>query len=216
MASIYAPTKNEPKFIDNLFSILSNFSKHDVVLAGDWNLVLNDQLDKDGDPVHTNSASKECLKSYINEFNLIDVYRELNPSRKTYTRTQSQPYTATRLDFFLTGINLRHHIKTANVDASVKSDHKIVTITLNLDSEEWGRGYWKLNSDILLDNDYTESIKEVINDFLLTNPEGHVSPHILWESLKCVVRGETIKYCALEKKETYSTKVIARSKIGLN
>ena len=97
---IYAPTKNEPKIFDNLFSILSNFSKHDVVLAGDWNLVLYDQLDKDGGPVHTNSASKECLKSYINEFNLIDIYRELNPSRKTYTRTQSQPYTSTRLNFF--------------------------------------------------------------------------------------------------------------------
>ena len=54
----------------------------------------------------------------------------------------------------------------------------------------------KLNSDILLDNDYTASTKKVINDFLLTNPEGHVSPHVLWESLKCVVRGETIKYCA--------------------
>ena len=65
LASIYAPTKNETKFFDNFFSILSNFSKHDVVLAGDWNLILNDQQDKDGCPVHTNSASKECLKSYI-------------------------------------------------------------------------------------------------------------------------------------------------------
>ena len=100
LASIYAPTKNEPKFFDNLFSILSNFSKHGVVLAGDWNLVLSDQLDKDGGPVHTNSASKKCLTPYINEFNMIDIYRELNPSRKTYIRTQFQSYTATRLNFF--------------------------------------------------------------------------------------------------------------------
>ena len=74
----------------------------------------------------------------------------------------------------------------------MKSDHKIVTITLNLESEEWGRGYWKLNSDILLHDDYIKTIKKVINDFLLTNTDGHVSPHILWEFLKCVVRGETI------------------------
>ena len=62
LASIYAPTKNESKFFDNIFFIFSKFSKQDVVLAGDWNLVLNDQLDKDGGPVHTNSASKECVK----------------------------------------------------------------------------------------------------------------------------------------------------------
>ena len=28
-----------------------------------------------------------------------------------------------------------------------------------------------------------------------------MSPHILWETLKYVVRGETIKYCALKKKK---------------
>ena len=71
-----------------------------MVLPGDWNLALNDRLDKDRGSVHTNKASKECLKSYINEFNLVDIYRKLNPLRKTYTRTQSQLYTATGLDFF--------------------------------------------------------------------------------------------------------------------
>ena len=100
--------------------------------------------------MYANKASKVTLKSYIKEFDLIDIFRELNPTRKTFTRAKSQPYTATRLDSFLTGKNLRHYIKEANVDASVKSDHKIVTITLNFESDEWGRGYWKLNSDILL------------------------------------------------------------------
>ena len=42
LASIYAPTKNEPKFFGKFFSILSNFSEHDVILPRDWNLVLND------------------------------------------------------------------------------------------------------------------------------------------------------------------------------
>ena len=117
--------------------------------------------------------------------------------------------------YFLTGINLRHHIKTDNADASVKSDHKIVTITFNLDSEEWGRGYWKLNSDILLNNDYKANIKKVINDFLHTNPEGHVSPHILWESLKCVVTGETIKCCALKKKRLIQQRLSREAKLAI-
>ena len=43
-------------------------------------------------------------------------------------------------------------------------------------------------------------IKRVINDFLITNTREYTSPHILWESLKCVIRGKTIKFCALRKK----------------
>ena len=32
---------------NDVFSTLSNFSKHDIILAGDWNVVLNNGLDKD-------------------------------------------------------------------------------------------------------------------------------------------------------------------------
>ena len=165
--------------------------------------------------MHANKASKVTLKSCINEFDLIDIFRKLNLTRKTYTRAQSQPYTATRLNFFLIGRNLRHHIKKANVDASLRSDYKIDIITLNLEFEEWGRGYWKLNSDMLLHDDSIKTIEKVINDFLLTNTDGHASPHILWESLKCVIRGETIKYCSLKKKK-FNQPRESLEKIGFN
>ena len=39
-----------------------------------------------------------------------------------------------------------------------------------------------------------------IREFRINNPKSHVSPHTLWESLKCVIQGETIKYCAEKKK----------------
>ena len=98
--SIYAPTKDEPAFFDSLFSVIANFSHNDLILAGDWNVVLNDTLDKDGGPQHVNRNSKEKIKSYMDFFNLRDVFRDFNPSKKIFTRIQIQPYTATRLDFF--------------------------------------------------------------------------------------------------------------------
>ena len=215
LAKVYAPTKDEPVFFDGLFSTLSDFSSLDYILAGDWNVVLDNQIDKNGGPKHANKLSRDRLKSYINDFALCDIYRESNPSRKAYTRIQSQPYTATRLDFFLIDINLRHHIKSTDIDSSVYSDHKIVTITLNLNFEEWGKGYWKLNSDILLDDKYVALIKQTITDFRLNNPEGHASSHILWDSLKCVIRGETIKYCTLKKKILNEKRLSLESKLAI-
>ena len=90
IGNIYAPTKEEPEFFDSLFSAIAGFSNADLILGGDWNLVLNDHLDKDGGPSHANKNSKERLKSYMKFFNLKDVFREINPQKKAYTRIQTQ------------------------------------------------------------------------------------------------------------------------------
>ena len=44
IGSIYAPTKNKPAVFDSLFSEIANFCHTDFILAGDWNVVLNDAL----------------------------------------------------------------------------------------------------------------------------------------------------------------------------
>ena len=59
IGSIYAPTKHEPAFLDSLFSVIANFSHTDLILAGDWNVVWNNTLDKNGGPPHVNRNSKE-------------------------------------------------------------------------------------------------------------------------------------------------------------
>ena len=100
MESDCAPVIDEPKFFDSLFSAIADFTDNDLVMDGDWNLPLNNQLDKDGGPLHSNRNFKERLKSYLNIFNLNDIFCYLFPSEKLYTRIQMQPYTATRLKFF--------------------------------------------------------------------------------------------------------------------
>ena len=42
-----------------------------------------------------------------------------------------------------------------------------------------------------------------------------MSPHILWEFLKCVVGGETIKYCALKKKKLIQQRLSVEAKLAL-
>ena len=53
MGSVYAPVIDEPKFFDSLFSAIADFTDNDLVMGGDWNLVLNNRLGKD-DPPHSN------------------------------------------------------------------------------------------------------------------------------------------------------------------
>ena len=93
-----------------------------------------------------------------------------------------------------------NNINSFKINQSISSDHKIVLLIIYVNATEWGQRYWKINNDILNDNKYVIFIQKIIRELCINNPNGHVSPHTLWESLKCVIRGETIKYCA-EKKE---------------
>ena len=145
--------------------------------------MLDNKLDKDGGPIHSSQLSKEKIKSYLNVFDLCDVFRELNPFKKGFTRYQSPPYTATWLDFFPTSNGLHQHIQSANICQSIKSDHKIALLTIKAGIEKRGKGYGKINNSILLNDDCIALIKNLISDFETNNPEGHVTPHMRWELL---------------------------------
>ena len=59
IGNVYAPTKMNQLFLTFFFSTVLNFLKHDLVLGGNWNLVLDNKLDKDGGLIHSNQLSKE-------------------------------------------------------------------------------------------------------------------------------------------------------------
>ena len=66
ICNVYAPNKDDSNFFDTFFTEGNNFSKANLILGGDWNLVLNELLDKDGGLFYANRKSKERLKFYVN------------------------------------------------------------------------------------------------------------------------------------------------------
>ena len=39
-----------------------------------------------------------------------------------------------------------------------------------------------------------------MRDFIKINAQEDTSPRTLWETLKCVIHGESIKFCTLQRK----------------
>ena len=110
--------------------------------------------------------------------------------------------------------NFYRNFKSADKSQSIMSDHKIATFFLDMELTNRGNGYWKINNSILNDSDNIKMIKQITNDFLITNTREYTSPHILWETLKCVIRGETIKFCALRKKNQNRKQHLLESKLN--
>ena len=75
----------------------------------------------------------------------------------------------------------------------------MVSIVLNNNYEKPGRGFWKLNVSLLNDIDYVNMVKKCIDYVVTENSEA--DPNILWETIKCVVRGDNIIYSVKKSKE---------------
>ena len=126
---------------------------------------------------------------------MISIHR-----KKIYPNTNPALYGDTIVFFFVVSDNLRRNFKSADISQSIMFDHKIESVFLERELTKRGSGYWKINNSILNDIDYTKLIKRVVNDFLIINSREYTSPHVLWETLKGLMRGKTIKFCALRKK----------------
>lgn len=87
------------------------------------------------------------------------------------------------------------------VKPGVMSDHSAVIIQFNFSTGERGPGYWKLNTSLLNDPHYVDLVHKTISKTVEIEKELN-NPILLWETIKCNIRGETIAYATYKKKKT--------------
>nr|CAB3264543.1 pol-like protein [Phallusia mammillata] len=204
LANVYGPNKDDPDFFNKFFADVITFGDGDIVLGGDFNIILNENLDKSPGAPHANRHSRATVQAHMNALDLNDAFRLLHSTIKKYSRIQSNPLVATRLDFFLVSKSILSNVPNADIVPGIMSDHKIVVLTLEFAPNARGRGYWKLNTRLLNDKRYVKLIRKTIDDYTQTNPANHVNPHTRWDALKAVIRGVSIGFSARVKKENTS------------
>ena len=227
LSAIYGPNEDNPHFYrDKVFYLIEDWEPDFAVYAGDWNLVLNQNLDTKNYLHENNLRARAEVKNKMEYFSLIDVWRELNPSAKKYTWKGkiTRPFKFSRLDFFLISNSLFHFIKKSSIEPGLFSDHSIPSIEIDFRNFERGRGYWKFNNSLLKDPDYVAIVKKSIKNVLKTyasndfteeiidnaSPEQLqdiptvINDQLLFDMLQLEIRGNTIKYASAKKKESSS------------
>ena len=102
LAIVYGPNTDNLMFFSSFTEDLDAMEVDMKIIAGDFNLVLNPELDKRGDLVATHENAEEILQSYMDQNNLLDIWRECNPDilKFTWKRLLPSPIFC-RLDFIL-------------------------------------------------------------------------------------------------------------------
>ena len=198
--NIYGPNNDDINIFSKLEKFIQENDEKTILIGGDFNTVLDENLDKHNGRTNTHKQCRNKLKHMIDTHNLIDIWREKYPDSRKYTwHSSHKPPIFSRLDYFLVSENVKNFVVSCDHLLSFKSDHCPVLVTLDLSQHSRGPGYFKLNNSLLLDIEYQEIIKTSIKD--ITNINADANPNTLWELIKGTVRNETIKYAARKKKE---------------
>ena len=160
--NVYAPSgypkyKERSTFFNNLKTVISEFKPNNsqLILGGDFNCVLNDELDR----IRPMSKYDPLVKS-LNKFYLDDIWRNQHPENKEYT-FYSNIGTGSRLDKFYIPKIWRLNVTKSVIESFSHSDHEKVSTKIDLNDIEMGPGIWKMNNVYLKDQKYIDGITDL-------------------------------------------------------
>ena len=200
LVSMYGPNKDDPDFYDKFFENLNSFAKCEIIIFGDLNLIFDNTMHKKRGPPQANVKCRETVMNNITQLALKDVFRIKNPKLEKFTRIQHRPLTATRIDHILIAHVLLNNTSACDILPGILSDHSLVWVEISIAATPRGKGYWKFNNNLLANIDFVKQLKQCIVDYQKIDDNGEVNPHVVLETLKCVIRGESIKFLASLKK----------------
>ena len=216
LINIYAPNKDDPNFFIKLKQLSQNDKANYVMICGDYNLTLDPTVDCYNYVKVNNPQSRSKVIEMMNDLDLTDSFRNLNPTLKRFSWRKKNPIKQARLDYILTSSSMIDIIDSCAIKSSYRSDHSPVEITISLDSFIRGRGTWKFNNSLLKNKDYLNLINQIIdeekekycvpiynptyikenfNDIFFT-----IDADLFLEILFLRIRGETIKFASFLKK----------------
>ena len=121
LVNVYNPNKDESQeillrvLISKMQELQNKYDGQYTILAGgDFNNILNVNLDRDGGNYRTKEKSLNMICEMLNTFDLVDIFRVKYPNLHRYTWRQRNPRIQSRLDYWFVSDSMQDWIqKTA-------------------------------------------------------------------------------------------------------
>ena len=201
--NVYAPTSSSTRaertnFCNELYFVMTKTKTNNVVIGGDFNMVLDNDLDIVDEGKHDVKEVSDFNK-WVSRHSLIDSWRCRNPDKKDFTYSKQNPYfCARRLDYIFMNESLYPFLNRVSHVVMSQTDHKLVNSVYNFDNCERGKSYWKLNNSLLHEKEYVDLIN---NEIDLFSKEPFNCPIERFEDLKVRIRMSTMQYSKQRQRE---------------
>ena len=206
IVNVYAPTERRNK--ESFFKHLTTWikakrpSQYKLVVCGDFNSVLSPDKDVKGNKT-SHYKTPQNFKRLIKSLELYDVWRKLNPVKHQFTWRNIFLNCASRIDYWLIDTSLKTKVISSDIRPALRCDHNAISLKLLVGKSNKGPGYWKLNTQVLKDENYKSQVRNIIQEIgrsSLNNVEK-------WELIKIKCREFSQRYCQKLNKKTNTVKI---------
>ena len=212
LAVVYGPNQDNPNFYQNMQKTLTRFGNQKILIVGDWNLLLDPEVDgKNYKHINNPKARLEVLKM-ITELNLYDIYRCENSESRLFTwrrKLKSGDIQMGRLDFFLLSESLINFSKKEKILTAYRSDHCLISLSLCFSASQKSKTFWKFNNSLLNNKSFVTEVKQLITELKIQyaaspyNPlnidkiehsdlQLKINPQLFFDILLLEIRSKTI------------------------
>ena len=132
LCNVYGPNYDNIEFyVDVIHQRKLKLSNYNRIIGGDFNLVLNLDIDKKGGNSTTNTKSQALINDWMDDTEFVDIWRFHHPDSRVYCWDTKRPTPFfCRLDFFLVSFGISGKIKSSNISPGFRSDHSVILIDL--------------------------------------------------------------------------------------
>ena len=149
LANVYAPNVDDPKFFSNVINTLEQSFCAEKMIMGDFNMVLNPEIDRTENTQYAPEAF-EILNKYMIDSHLIDLWRNRHKTERYYSWHRTKPsFTGSRLDNCISSESLENRTKSIDYQHVSISDHSMLKVDIMLPMHARGPGFWRLNTQLL-------------------------------------------------------------------
>ena len=187
------------EFLNEIQEIVDSFGNPDTLWFGDFNSMLDRNLDMH-DPNRRPHKYSKTTAEFIEAQELTDVWRCLHPQEKRFTCFSSNHCACSCIDLLLASPTFMTRVVKSEIHAAYCSDHSPVSITFTLSDNERGKGFFRIPNFLLKDASYQRIVCNTVHGVQGRNRG--CDPAVLWDLVKAQVRGSTIQYLNECKKFT--------------
>ena len=197
ICNVYAPNavRDVEHFFNDVTDVFSELETDKMVICGDFNSVLDNDLDIISGQKHSDTAVQN-FRNFCISNNLSDIFRLFHTDEKVFTwsRIINGSLVARRLDYILSNDHAINDIIECNTVSFSQTDHCGIFIKSKCSDITRGPGYWKFNNALLKENDYLVKINHLIDAFDTDQDNASLPPDLKWELLKQKIKEETINF----------------------
>jgi exonuclease III len=187
IVNVYAPNVSSDRhdLLDDIKTFLESITDDlPLVMAGDWNFVVNPRTDRLNSSLRDNRSAAK-LQDLCRQFDLSDAWKHRfgETSGFSWTRSVAGQIRAARLDRLYISNNILHRISNIEITSTSISDHMPVKVTFVSDTAI-GPPRFILNKTLLAEQHIDETLDFILSELVYELNQGVEHSLVLWMRYK--------------------------------